>query len=82
MCVYIYIYTNIIWLWGPGAGRLSSCEKLYILRPRDRGHKLGPAFRGSLRPVHLLRVVLLRVLESKFLGDSLSNSMDMRMPTP
>ena len=35
-----------------------------------------------LRPVHLLRVSLLRVLESNFPGDSLSNSLDMRIPTP
>ena len=33
-------------------------------------------------PVHLLRVFLLRVLESNFLGDSLSNSTDMIIPTP
>ena len=36
---------------------------------------------GRIRPVHLLRVVLLRVLESNFPGDPLSNSTDMRMPT-
>ena len=35
-----------------------------------------------LRPVHLLRVFLLRVLESNFPGDPLSNSTDMRIPTP
>ena len=35
-----------------------------------------------IRPVHLLRVSLLRVLESNFPGDSLSNSTDMRIPTP
>ena len=33
-------------------------------------------------PVHLLRVFLLRVLESNFPGDSLYNSTDMRIPTP
>ena len=33
-------------------------------------------------PVHLLRVFLLGVLESNFPGDSLSNSTDMRIPTP
>ena len=37
---------------------------------------------ACLRPVHLLRVFLLRVLESNFPGDSLSNSMDMIVPTP
>ena len=31
----------------------------------------------SIRPVHLLRVFLLRVLESDFPGDSLYNSTDM-----
>ena len=36
----------------------------------------------KLRPVHLLRVSLLRVLESNFPGDSLYNYMDMRIPTP
>ena len=37
---------------------------------------------NSIRPVHLLRVSPLRVLESNFRGDSLSNSTDMRIPTP
>ena len=36
----------------------------------------------SVRPVHLLRVFLLRVLESNFPGDSLYNYMDMIVPTP
>ena len=36
----------------------------------------------TLRPVHLSRVSLLRVLESNFPGDPLSNSTDMRIPTP
>ena len=35
-----------------------------------------------VRPVQLLRVFLLRVLESNFPGDSLLNSTDMRIPTP
>ena len=34
-----------------------------------------------LRPVHLLRVVLLRDLESNFPGDSLYSHMDMIVPT-
>ena len=34
-----------------------------------------------LRPVHMLRVSLLRVLESNFPGDPLSNYTDMRIPT-
>ena len=35
-----------------------------------------------VRPVHLLRVSLLRVRESNFPGDPLENSTDMRIPTP
>ena len=38
--------------------------------------------RLGVRPVHLLRVLLLRVLESNFPGDSLYNYMDMIVPTP
>ena len=34
-----------------------------------------------VRPVHLLRVFLLRVLESNFPGDPLSNSTDMIIST-
>ena len=34
----------------------------------------------SVRPVHLLRVSRLRVLEANFPGDSPSNSTDMRIP--
>ena len=41
-----------------------------------------PFHRLLLRPVRQLRVSLLRVLESNFPGDSLSNSTDMRIPTP
>ena len=37
---------------------------------------------NKLRPVHLSRVSLLRVLESNFPGDTLQNSTDMRIPTP
>ena len=69
MCIYIYIYIYIVIPWGRG---------------RDWGApKSGRALvRSALRPVHLLRVVLLRVLESNFPGDSLKNSTDMRIPTP
>ena len=35
----------------------------------------------NIRPVHLLRVFLLIVLESNFPGDSLYNCTDMRIPT-
>ena len=34
----------------------------------------------TLRPVHLLRVAILRVLESNFPGDPLSKFMDMKIP--
>ena len=36
----------------------------------------------QIRPAHLLLVFLLRVPESNFPGDPLSNSTDMRIPTP
>ena len=39
-------------------------------------------FWSQVRPVHLLRVSLLRVAESNFPGDSLYNSTDMRISTP
>ena len=42
----------------------------------------GVRVRVRVRPVHLLRVFLLRVLESNFPGDPLSNSTGMRIPTP
>ena len=35
----------------------------------------------TLRPVHLLRVFLFKVLESNFPGDPLSKFTDMRIPT-
>ena len=37
---------------------------------------------ARIHPVHLLRVSLLRVLESNFPGGALQNSTDMRIPTP
>ena len=64
--MYIYIYTHI---FAP-----------------DVKFQMGTPSHTSLsspvRPVHLLRVFLLRVLESKFPGDPLSNSTDIRIPTP
>ena len=42
---------------------------------------LAGHLRDYIRPVHLLCVFLLRVLESNFPGDPLSNSTDMRIPT-
>ena len=45
--------------------------------PRPAGR---PA-RSAVRPVHLLSVFLLRVLESNFPGDSLYNYTKMRIPT-
>ena len=52
------------------------------LLAKRRSLRRVPCFRNQLRPVHLLRVFLLRVLESNFPGDPLSNSTDMRIPTP
>ena len=40
------------------------------------------AVSAAVRPVHLLRVFLFRVLESNFPGDPLSNSTDIGIPTP
>ena len=37
---------------------------------------------GVIRPVHLLRVSVLRVLESNFPGNSLYSYTDMRIRTP
>ena len=42
----------------------------------------GNTSEGVIRPVHLLRVVLIRVLESNFPGDHLSNATDMIIPIP
>ena len=51
--------------------------------PRQHSEIPGSIGRNAaVRPVHLLRVFLLRVLESKSPGDSLSNSTDMRISTP
>ena len=70
--IYIYIYTYV-YIPGPipPSGSLGKGIPL-------REARLAQA----LRPVHLLRVFLLRVLESNFPGDPLSNSTDMRIPTP
>ena len=50
-------------------------------RPRVT-KKTEPGLGARPWPVHLLRVSLLRVLESNFPGDSLYNCTDMRIPTP
>ena len=49
---------------------------------RSRRGQMALQITDVLRPVHLLRVVLLRVLESNFPGDSLQDYTDMRIPTP
>ena len=64
---------------------------LYSIMTRTRGSEQALAGRDmshsgnlseALRPVHLLRVFLLRVLESNFPGDPLYNYTDRRVPTP
>ena len=69
--IYIYIYIRIY----IGAG---DPDILPLPAPPD----YGDATVDVVRPVHLLRVSLLRVLESNFPGDPLKNSTDMRIPTP
>ena len=67
--------------------QLSLVSCMSRVRPRTNG-QCGTRFprdvtqTHGVRPVHLLRVSLLRVLESTFPGDPLSNSTDMRIPTP
>ena len=69
MCTYIYIYIHI---------------NISINKQHIHTYKV-PAVRrksGAIRPVHLLRVSLLRVLEPNFPEDSLYNYMDMIIPIP
>ena len=74
--------------FSPGAGLLRNPffhrQRLRFSRGwvRKDGNLLTETGCTCLRPVHLLRVFLLRVLESNFPGDSLYNSTDMRIPTP
>ena len=94
MCIYIYIYTErereihvftyiYIYIYITshptcGQGALAAEEA-----PPGGAEAAGrQGVTTCLRPVHLLRVFLLRVLESNFPGDSLPDSMDMRIPTP
>ena len=55
-----------------------SCSTTACQRPQPQHFAVDLV----LRPVHLLRVSLLRVLESNSQGDSLYNSTDMIIPTP
>ena len=69
VCIHIYIYIYIAYLGVQEGVR--------------RGARLHEVLLASLlRPVHLLRVFLLRGLASNFPEDSLQNSTDMRIPTP
>ena len=90
--MYIYIYIErerylvpgMCWLCcvcllGDASNR--GMSRQYPL-PAMRSDEAKSTQPKTIRPVHLLRVPLLRVLESNFPGDSLSNSMDMRIPTP
>ena len=67
--IYIYIYHRLPVAQRPGHGAQEA--GLLVVR-----------LRRVLRPVHLLRVSVLRVLESDFPGDPLSNSTDMKISTP
>ena len=79
---------------GRGEGPRHSGEGEAVPRDEDsrttgdyyycRGHAGRPHPQKSdpIRPVHLSRVSLLRVLESNFPGEPLSNSTDMRIATP
>ena len=76
MCVYMYIeiYVYVV------AYVLSVVFRLFVLFFVIVFYiQVLPTF---IRPVHLLRVSLLRVLEASFPGDPLQNSTDMRIPTP
>ena len=84
--MYIYIYTSLslyIYIYI----HLSLCIYIYIYIhtytyfPRVVAQEAGRFGRpGGLRPVHQLRVFLLRVLGSNFPGDSLYSYMDMIVP--
>ena len=67
LSLYIYIYIYIY---------IAFCRRSGPGVPTQGGNA------ALIRPVHLLRVSLLRVLESNFPGDPLYNHMDMRIPTP
>ena len=70
LSIYIYIYTYMYMYMHITSLSMYVCMYIYIY------------IYSYIRPVHLLRVFLLRVLESNFMGDSLSNSTDMIIPTP
>ena len=77
VCIYIYIYVYLYL-----SISLSLSIYIYIYIYTHKANRPASARECLLRPVHLQRVSLLRVLESNFPGDPLSNSTDMRIPTP
>ena len=77
ICIYIYIHTSMCavlfphpWFLTAACSRLSpkSCNLRHHVNTWSATCRNIPR---KLRPVHLLRVFLLRVLESSFPGDSL-----------
>ena len=79
MCIYIYIYIYLYIKF-----RKTTNPRPFFSTPRLAKAAVldvSAGTRTNIRPVHLLRVVLLRVLESNFPGDPLSNSMGMIIPT-
>ena len=71
VCVYIYIYYFMILL-----SYLTINVIIIIILA------ILLLFDSNLSSVHLLRVFLVRVLESNFPGDPLYNYTDMTIPTP
>ena len=75
ICIYIYIYRE-----RERERDLHTCRTCAHTRRATSRSARGVCY--IIRPVHLLRVFLLKVLESNFPGDSLYNSTDMKIPTP
>ena len=75
MYIYIYIYIHMYVRRGRERERERERE-IYIYAYTS----LSLWEKVAVRPVHLLRISLLRVLESNFPGDSLSNYILMIIP--
>ena len=92
MCIYIYIYIYILRAVSiqrfrtlrvsKGPNRDTSCKLALLQSAVAAGISSGIVQLIVIRPVHLSRVSLLRVLESNFPGDPLSNSTDKRIRIP
>ena len=85
MCIYIYIYIYLfIYIYNNHTIYIhifNIQEAPQEVRPEGSELARCSLEQMAVRPVHLLRVFLLRVLESNFPGDSLYNYTDMRIPT-